>query len=186
VTWNHVTYHDAAITAAQADIVTISAKDPVDAPVTFEMPLSKVPDEMIQAYRAAHREPMADRPPTPEEAAAIKTELAQRKKRLANLRQALAADPNHPVMVVGHIAVKDADGAVIECDAGTQPGIPQSVGTVFLLDFPTLRKMHRGDPIGVIGYKAGKHIYNFQNVDAYSIRPPAPPSSTGSTPASSP
>jgi len=173
VTWKKVTYHNATITSVTGDRVTINGTSGADGTEsTFEMPISKVPDEIILAYRAAHSQPTAERLPTAQEEAAVKVQLADRKTRLANLKQALAQDPNHPVMVVGHIIMKDADGVVIVCDAGAALDLPQSAGTVFLMDCPGTQKLQQGDPIGVIGYKAGQHIFNAQNIQAYSIHPP--------------
>lgn len=195
VTWKDVTYHDAAITSANGDRVTLSGtRDSDGTAASFEMPLSSVPDEVIQAYRATHNPAgRVNMPLTPKEEAAMKAERALRKAKLENLEAALAKDPYHPVIVAGHIVVKYDDGVVIRCDANTPSELPQCAGTVFLKDCPGAQKLPIGDPVAAIGYEAGQHIYNFQNIQAFSSRPQvrrktpqASPPSTGSTPASSP
>jgi hypothetical protein len=196
VVWKGVTYHDASITSVDGDRVTISGmRDPDEVTASVKMPLSNVPDEVIQAYRTNHDpagKAVAERPLSPKEAAAVKAQLAARNSKLANLKAALARDPYHPVIVAGHILLKDSEGVVITCDAATPADLPQSAGTIFLKDCPGAQKMAIGDPIAAVGYNVGQHIYNFQKIQAFSIHPAPPqtpdasPPSTGSTPASSP
>jgi hypothetical protein len=197
LTWKGDIYHDAAITSVDGDHVAITGKRDSDGVTeTFRMPLSNVPDEIIQAYGATHDPAghvVAERPLTAAEEANMKAERAERKAKLANLKDALSKDPYHPKIVAGHIVAKSDKGVVITCDAATPEDLPQSAGTVFLKDCPRAQKLNLGDPIAAVGYDAGDYVYELQNLKAYSIRPmvrpkpsetPAP--STGSTPASSP
>lgn len=195
VYWKGVTYHNASITSVDGDHVMIDGTSDASGEVsTFRMPLSDVPDDVIQAYRTTHNpagRATADRPLTPKEEAGMKQERADRRAKLANLKEALARDPYHPVIVAGHVLLKNDEGVVITCDSATPADLPQSAGIVFLRDCPGAQKLKAGDPMAAIGYTAGDHLYNFQKIQAYSIRPtaqmsPTPPPSTGSTPASSP
>ena len=173
VVWKHVTYHDAVITSTNGDKVLITGtRDSDGATATFQMPLSSVPDEVIQDYRATHNQPgqTVERPLTAKEAADAKAALALRDAKLANLKAALALDHNHPVIVAGHILLKSDEGVVIVCDASTPPDLPQCTGTVFLRDCPGVRKLHVGDPVAAIGYSDGQYLYNFQNIQAF--KPP--------------
>jgi hypothetical protein len=193
VVWKDVTYHDASITAVNGDQVEISGtRDSDGAAVKFKMPVSVVPDEVIHAYRAARKrsEETAEKPPTAKEEAAIKEELAARDKKLAILKDMLANDPFHPVIVAGHIVLKNADGVVIFCDAANPANLPQTEGTVFLRDCPGAQSRSIGDPIAAVGYAAGEYVYNFQKIKAFSVatrsKPAGKPApSIGPTPASS-
>ena len=58
VVWKGITYHDAAITSAKGDRVTVEGtRDSDGEQATFEMPLSNVPDEVIQQYRLSRSGP---------------------------------------------------------------------------------------------------------------------------------
>src|SRR5689334_9782926 len=124
VSWKSVTYHDATIESVDGDQVMMSGTREFGGNRSqWKMPLSNVPDEVIRAYRTTRdRARRENRTATPTPAASSaqsaeeKAAAADRATKLATLKDALAKDPFHPVLVAGHIIVKNDEGAVILCD----------------------------------------------------------------------